>query len=61
MSHDLINTIDKYGLIPNEVFDGLSINDKHDHSELSKLLKAYLDVIIQQKPSKLGEMVMKQF
>ncbi len=55
LSHDLINTIDKYGLVPNEVFDGLSLdNDKHDHSELSKLLKAYLDVIIQQKkPSKL--------
>ena len=39
LSHDLINTISKYGLVPNEVFDGLvTYSEKHDHSELASLL-----------------------
>ncbi|MBF26075.1 MAG: aminopeptidase [Flavobacteriales bacterium] len=50
LSHDLINTIDKYGLVPNSVFNGLVNNvAKHDHSELSSLLEAYLTVIVKQK------------
>tara|TARA_Y100001968_G_scaffold330052_1_gene380867 strand:+ start:1854 stop:2927 length:1074 start_codon:yes stop_codon:yes gene_type:complete len=55
LSHDLINTIDKYGLMPNSVFDGFVIESKkHDHSELSKILKAYVDVVVdQKKPSDL--------
>ncbi|MAQ31946.1 MAG: aminopeptidase [Flavobacteriales bacterium] len=55
LSHDLINTIEKYGLVPNEIFNGfVTDSDKHDHSELSKLLEAYLNVVIsQKKPSVL--------
>lgn len=55
LSHDLINTINKYGLVPNSVYSGLLDNaKKHDHSELSSLLKAYLNVIIDRKnPSDL--------
>ena len=50
LSHDLINTISKYGLIPNEVFDGLvTDSDKHDHSELASLLEAYLKTIVGKK------------
>ena len=39
LSHDLINTIDKYGLVPNNAFNGLVLDaKKHDHSELSSIL-----------------------
>ena len=38
LSHDLINTVIKYGLIPNKAFNGLVANStKHDHSELASL------------------------
>jgi len=55
LSHDLINTINKYGLVPNSAFNGLVTDDnKHNHSELSSLLEAYLNVIIEKKnPSTL--------
>ena len=50
LSHDLINTINKYGLVPNTAFNGLVTNsDKHNHSELSSLLKGYLEAVIGNK------------
>ena len=55
LSHDLINTINKYGLMPNSAFDGLVTNsEKHDHSELASILKAYLKAVVDnKKPSQL--------
>ena len=55
LSHDLINTINKYGLMPNSAFDGLILNsEKHDHSEMSAILKSYLKAVIDnKKPSQL--------
>ena len=55
LSHDLINTINKYGLIPNSIFNGLvSSNKKHNHAELFSVLDAYLGAIVSQKnPSNL--------
>jgi len=55
LSHDLINTVHKYGIVPNSVFDGLvTDSDKHDHSELFAILEAYLKAIVKQKnPSEL--------
>ena len=55
LSHDLINTISKYGLVPNTAFNGLvTQSDKHNHAELSSLLKAYLEAVISNKnPSPL--------
>ncbi len=50
LSHDLINTINKYGLMPNIAFDGLVTDQStHNHTELFSLLEAYLNVIIDQK------------
>lgn len=50
LSHDLINTINKYGLVPYNAFSGLvSDQKKHNHAELSSVLGAYLDVIVDQK------------
>tara|TARA_B110000467_G_C18287121_1_gene462323 strand:+ start:429 stop:1481 length:1053 start_codon:yes stop_codon:yes gene_type:complete len=55
LSHDLINTINNHGIVPNSVFNGLTTNsNKHDHSELSAVLEGYLNAIIkQEKPSVL--------
>ena len=57
LSHDLINTIDKYGLLPNLIFNGLVLDiKKHDHSELSLVLKAYLKAVVEnKKPSVFWE------
>ena len=50
LSHDLINTINRYGLIPYDNYSGLvSHPKKHDHSELSTLLKSYITVILVRK------------
>ena len=50
LSHDLINAVDKYGIVPNEAFTGLKNNStKHDHSELSSLLESYMKTIVKQK------------
>jgi len=55
LSHDLINTINKYGLIPNSAFNGLVKEaEKHDHSELSSILEAYVKAVVANKnPSTL--------
>lgn len=54
LSHDLINTINKHGVVPNTIFSGLTTNsNKHDHSELSGVLEGYLNAIIKQKKPSL--------
>lgn len=55
LSHDLINTINKYGLMPNSVYDGFVLNStKHNHSEMSSILKSYVKAVVEnKKPSKL--------
>ncbi|MDG1475527.1 MAG: C1 family peptidase [Vicingaceae bacterium] len=54
LGHDLMNAIDKYGIVPTEVFDGLQLNsEKHNHAELANILEAFLKAIIQNKGKKL--------
>ena len=54
LGHDLINVIDKYGIVPTEVFDGLKLNsEKHNHAELANILEAFLKAVIQNKGKKL--------
>jgi len=50
LSHDLINTIFKYGLVPNAAFNGLVIDaDRHNHSELFSILDSYLKAVVKNK------------
>ena len=50
LSHDLINTISKYGLVPNTAFSGFVVDtDSHNHSELFSILDAYLKAVIKNK------------
>lgn len=44
LAHDLIRVYDMYGAVPENVYSGLvNENEKHDHSELERGLKGYLD------------------
>ncbi len=53
LAHDVIKTLDRYGVIPDEAYSGLINGSKyHDHSELSESLKMYLDGVVKSgKPS----------
>jgi bleomycin hydrolase len=54
LGHDLLNAIDKYGIVPAEVFSGLQLNsERHDHAELATILEAFLKAIVQHKGGKL--------
>ncbi len=54
LGHDLLNAIDKHGIVPTEVFDGLQLNsEKHNHAELANILEAFLRAVIQNKGKKL--------
>lgn len=47
LAHDVINTIDKYGVVPEEAYTGLVSGALiHDHGELSQSLKMYLEGVI---------------
>ena len=44
------DVIRKYGIVPTSVYGGLNYGlDNHDHSELSKVVKAYADAVIKGK------------
>lgn len=53
LAHDVLNTYQKYGAIPNSAYTGLTKGDTvHQHDELEGALKNYLDAVIQTgKPS----------
>ena len=53
LAHDVIKTIDNYGVVPEEAYTGLQEGYLiHDHGELSQSLKMYLDGVIKSgKPS----------
>ncbi|QDO94727.1 aminopeptidase [Formosa sediminum] len=47
LAHDVINSMDAYGLVPNEAYTGLLKNStKHDHSDIVSALKTVLDSYI---------------
>ena len=44
---DVVETINEYGIIPEDAYRGLNYGtEKHDHGELDKVLKGYMDGII---------------
>ncbi len=51
---DVIYVLDNYGIVPEEIYSGLVIGeDKHIHSEMDVVLKAYADAVIKNKNRKL--------
>jgi bleomycin hydrolase len=44
--HDILYVMNKYGIVPESEYTGLNYGtDKHNHSEMSGMLKAQLDVV----------------
>jgi len=44
---DLLNVVDKYGILPQEAYPGLKVNPKmHNHREMDKVLKAMVDALV---------------
>ncbi len=53
--YDVLYIIDKYGIVPEEVYSGLNYGtDKHQHGELNAVLRAYVDAIIDNPNRKLS-------
>jgi bleomycin hydrolase len=51
LGHDVVNAIDKYGVMPESAYSGLLVGKKnHDHSQLDAQLKAYLDSLLKHRP-----------
>ncbi len=52
--NDVIDMINKYGIVPDEVYTGLEIGEsKHIHGEMDNLLKDYVEGVIENKNKKL--------
>ncbi|MBT3209743.1 MAG: aminopeptidase [Bacteroidetes bacterium] len=60
--HDAINVIDKYGIVPETVFDGNKMGEVGPvHGEMDIVLKNYLDGVIKNKNRKLSKVWLKGF
>ncbi|MDG5491846.1 C1 family peptidase [Psychroserpens sp. SPM9] len=47
LAHDVMNSISKYGVVPNEVYSGLSEGEtRHNHSQLADSLKTILNTYL---------------
>lgn len=52
---DVIETIRKYGIVPEEVYKGLNYGEEfHSHGELDEVTKAYLDAVIKNPNRRLS-------
>lgn len=53
--YDVVETIRKYGIVPDEVYPGLNYGeDKHIHGELDAVTRAYVDAIVKNPNKKLS-------
>lgn len=53
--HDVTNMIEKYGIVPESVYDGLNYGeDKHVHGEMDNVLKQHVDAVVENKNRKLS-------
>ncbi len=52
--HDIILVWNKFGIVPEAAFDGLTIDEEnHIHGEMDEVLKSYVDAIVKNKNKKL--------
>src|SRR6056297_106798 len=60
--HDVTNMIEKYGIVPEEVYSGLEYGtEKHVHGELDAVLKGYVDKVLENKNNKITPVWHKGF
>lgn len=49
-SHDVIDQMREFGIVPDDLYDGKKIGEKnHNHSELSRVLKGILDGVLKSR------------
>lgn len=61
-SHDVLDVIKKYGIVPEEAYTGLNYGEtKHDHGELDAVLKAYIKAVADDNNKKLTTAWLKGF
>ncbi len=54
LSHDVINTIFLFGIVPENVYSGKNIDEKnHNHREMFAVLKSMLDAVLEKKGKKI--------
>jgi len=59
---DVMNVLDDYGIVPQNVFPGLKVNDQmHSHSEMDRVLKGYMESLVQTEGNKLSPVWLKGF
>jgi bleomycin hydrolase len=55
LAHDVMNSVEKYGLVPNEAFSGMIADEtKHDHAEMVAVLEAMLKTYVDNPGKKLS-------
>jgi len=53
-AHDVMSVIKQYGMVPEEIYTGLNINeDEHNHGEMDGVLKAIVDAVTKKKGGKI--------
>jgi bleomycin hydrolase len=53
--HDVTNMIARYGIVPEQVYDGLEYGEeKHVHGEMDRVLREYVDAVVENKNRKLS-------
>ncbi len=53
--HDVTNMVSRYGIVPESVYDGLKYGeDKHVHGEMDRVLREFVDAVVENKNNKLS-------
>jgi bleomycin hydrolase len=53
-AHDVINVIKEQGFVPDEIYNGMNINeDKHNHGEMDAVVKAIVEAVNKDKGGKI--------
>ncbi len=61
-AHDVLNSIRKYGMIPEEIYSGLNYGEeKHIHGELAAVLNGMLEGVVKNRNRKLTPVWQKAF
>ena len=62
LAHDLLNAVYEHGAIPELAYKGKSYDgEKHQHSELFSLLKAFVDAVIKNRSGQLNTQWIEAF
>jgi bleomycin hydrolase len=51
LAHDMIRAFDENGAVPESIYSGKRGNDKHNHSEMARVIKATIDAVMEGSPS----------